>query len=1103
MLKSAKVTSAVTHLKSRYYKYLENFCSANGIELSSLKNEGHEHENLEMFFGGLPVLIGLKYFYRLRTLRLIGQDVTNLRPLSDVADSLEELWVCEGILVDLTGIERCHRLQHVYLYDNSISSGAPIEALVDLKELWIQNNCLADISFLQALSNLNVLKISGDQLSDTGPQTFNFHCSCCKHSTHRALRENHFRKLSLRGNTEDYYTWIGCHFSFLEYLDDDRLEDKFTPFYLDKADNKLLSLLSESLNREDLHVAKLKEIKENGDAIQKRLSFLSSALKRAKEILPVKEGRRDIAQRFFDHTATSIEIWGTVKKNARNFEKWTYELDSYFANVSKLESGAVEVFRFATHFEEKTIVDHFKRYFVKNSSFEFRLKWARILGSSPLNKGDVDNLCFVVPTQKNCLREIKRILHSRWHIAEHYEFTKDVSTVIRSEEFSSELLLVPISKCTSCNSHPLMPQMEADDVILDESIASSPRSPSRSDWKEREVLGVLIVEIATQMTISIDDFLNIEHFTKRLDLETKKLRDMQIDLKMDQNHLEEPIEERTRERKKSIALERTLNELVDFSRFTTHEPFRSTKLLTLRNTMDLTLMFRPSVNVDLHASSRALLTCLDLSDLSLLRLDDSIDDLRRLQCLSLSRNKMVLLRSLKALKYLRYLDISHNKLTSIESLPDSLEEVNFSNNNLSHIQFLRGLPKIRIVNGAHNNIQSIRSLDQSPEVERLLLASNQLKDKFELDYLQVMTKLTYLDMTSNPISKTSTYSKIVTAHCPLLKMLDRNATADRERSSTSTIRKIGRALTIEFVEQMKPDFEKHSHLDLSDENLQMVAIDKDGISRLNAITSLDLSKNSLQHLHDLTELNGLHSLNLSSNQMINITTGPSTVLTHLTVLSLSNNGITNSSLGKLGIEYLPVLKRLDLSRNLLIKFDSFNLDSASLEDVDVSNNQIRSIRRKTLENLKRLNLSDNKLKDLNGLSLPAIEELDVSNNKITTCGGLKQLSGMPILLNFCCTGNPVKERRVYVDYIKNQAKNLQFLDGLNASEWKVALEKVKPAPSLKISMGNASEFSMRCPTPSKENSRIPILVTSESSTSYSSRKGLCLIGTQAVRHNKK
>lgn len=132
----------VGSLKSRYYKYLEALCTANGIDITTLKSGSVDVDTLEMFFGGLPALIGLRYFEKLRVLCLVSQDITNLNPLSEVSETLEELWVCEGSLRDLSGLETCKQLRRLYLYDCAIENGSPISQLTSLDILWIQNNRL-------------------------------------------------------------------------------------------------------------------------------------------------------------------------------------------------------------------------------------------------------------------------------------------------------------------------------------------------------------------------------------------------------------------------------------------------------------------------------------------------------------------------------------------------------------------------------------------------------------------------------------------------------------------------------------------------------------------------------------------------------------------------------------------------------------------------------------------------------------------------------------------------------------------------------------------------------------------------------------------------
>ncbi|KAI1720569.1 leucine-rich repeat-containing protein 9 [Ditylenchus destructor] len=144
---ASHIASTVNNLKSRYYKYLEqNF----------------------LFFGGLPVLIGLKYFDRLRVLRLFGQEIASLKPLNEVSGTLEELWVCEGALQDIGGVEVCKKLHQLHLYDCKIENGDPIGKLTALDTLDISGNCLTSFSFINNLQFLSILRAGGAQFSDTG-----------------------------------------------------------------------------------------------------------------------------------------------------------------------------------------------------------------------------------------------------------------------------------------------------------------------------------------------------------------------------------------------------------------------------------------------------------------------------------------------------------------------------------------------------------------------------------------------------------------------------------------------------------------------------------------------------------------------------------------------------------------------------------------------------------------------------------------------------------------------------------------------------------------------------------------------------------------------
>ena len=49
---------------------------------------------VEMFFGGFPRIIGMKYLPNLTTLILMGQSISKISGLENLT-KLKELWICE------------------------------------------------------------------------------------------------------------------------------------------------------------------------------------------------------------------------------------------------------------------------------------------------------------------------------------------------------------------------------------------------------------------------------------------------------------------------------------------------------------------------------------------------------------------------------------------------------------------------------------------------------------------------------------------------------------------------------------------------------------------------------------------------------------------------------------------------------------------------------------------------------------------------------------------------------------------------------------------------------------------------------------------------
>uniref|UniRef100_A0A914Y7V9 Uncharacterized protein n=1 Tax=Panagrolaimus superbus TaxID=310955 RepID=A0A914Y7V9_9BILA len=290
--------------------------------------------------------------------------------------------------------------------------------------------------------------------------------------------------------------------------------------------------------------------------------------------------------------------------------------------------------------------------------------------------------------------------------------------------------------------------------------------------------------------------------------------------------------------------------------------------------------------------------------------------------------------------------------------------------------------------------------------------------------LQAFPKLMVLDLSNNPISESDDYRKKVLQRCPALLVIDCEIVPKDERSMV--IRKQGKALTIDFIEKAFPNFEILKILNLRGNDFQMIALDRSAVSKLQQLTEIDLSENLLENLYELIDLQNLEILNLSKNSIITLTGTP--ILPALSELNLSHNNLTHQMISRMGLNLLTNLKKLILSGNHINKFDMILFDLPRLVELDLSNNEIKSIRKKALPQLNWLNLADNKMKDLEGLATPCLEFLDISNNRIVTCSALKSISQMYKLKKLNCQGNPVIERRVYHEFVKTQVKTLEILD---------------------------------------------------------------------------
>ncbi|VDK78268.1 unnamed protein product [Anisakis simplex] len=121
LVTTTQVATTANSLKARYHKYLECLCNANGIDIGTLKANANQIELLEMYFGGMPVMVGMKHFTSLKILRIFAQDIVSLKPLVEVSSTLEELWICEGKLKVIEPTSCCGFSSPVQRFSNGLT----------------------------------------------------------------------------------------------------------------------------------------------------------------------------------------------------------------------------------------------------------------------------------------------------------------------------------------------------------------------------------------------------------------------------------------------------------------------------------------------------------------------------------------------------------------------------------------------------------------------------------------------------------------------------------------------------------------------------------------------------------------------------------------------------------------------------------------------------------------------------------------------------------------------------------------------------------------------------------------------------------------------
>lgn len=160
----------------------------------------------------------------------------------------------------------------------------------------------------------------------------------------------------------------------------------------------------------------------------------------------------------------------------------------------------------------------------------------------------------------------------------------------------------------------------------------------------------------------------------------------------------------------------------------------------------------------------------------------------------------------------------------------------------------------------------------------------------------------------------------------------------------------------------------------------------------SSIQSLDLSQNQVQNLtrDTLANLTHLRLLNLHNNRLVFIQPQTFRALLQLQVLDLSRNLLSVFARSRTPVGRLPAVTALDLSSNgLFTGMSDYFLDAPRLQLLSLSSNSITRIRQDAFSRtpvLQKISLHNNVILDIeDGAfdSLDRLQELDLSKNSIT------------------------------------------------------------------------------------------------------------------------
>ncbi|CEI95695.1 hypothetical protein RMCBS344292_09874 [Rhizopus microsporus] len=365
----------------------------------------------------------------------------------------------------------------------------------------------------------------------------------------------------------------------------------------------------------------------------------------------------------------------------------------------------------------------------------------------------------------------------------------------------------------------------------------------------------------------------------------------------------------------------------------------------------------------------------------------SISECYKLKSLNLNRQGITALNNLgQCFPYLEKLKVSHNELTELHGLPDSLCYLYANNNRLTSID-LNNLTRLQQLNLSYNYLSQLENLSELKSLRALDLGHNFIRSYSPLGKLEGIVSLS---LKSNDIHRLNEFQEF--NQCSNLEILD------------LSFNRIERLESIESLTNLR-------ELNIDHNNVKIVNLNRP----MERLCKLKLSYNRLKSF-DISLFPDIRLLYLDDNQIERIMGAACTK--RMDTFSLRDQGKTKV---EMNIQHLRGIRKLYLSgspfKSLHQMFDFYSLEYLELCAADIE--ELPSQFSKQVPNLGTLYLSMNRIADIRPLKkLKYLKKLVLIDNRLTSLnevlGVVKQMKRLacldlrqnPMCTNFYLPLNP-------------------------------------------------------------------------------------------------